>query len=102
MITPPYLQSGDKIAIVSPAKKIDAERIVNAVNIFESWGLRVITGKNVLAKANYFAGADNERAADLQEMLDDDEIKAIICARGGYGTLRIIDKLDFTRFTKMP
>lgn len=102
MITPPYLQSGDKIAIVSPAKKIAAERVENAVNIFESWGLRVITGKNVLAKANYFAGTDDERAADLQEMLDDDEVKAIICARGGYGTLRIIDKLDFTRFTKMP
>ena len=102
MKTPPALKKGDKIAIVSPAKKIPAERVENAVNIFESWGLRTLTGKNVLAKNNYFAGTDEERAADFQEMLDDREVKAIVCARGGYGTVRIIDRLDFTNFSKNP
>lgn len=102
MKTPPSLQKGDKVAIVSPAKKIPAERIENAVNVFEKWGLRVSTGKNVLARNNYFAGTDAERAADFQEMLDDQEVKAIICARGGYGTVRILDKLDFSNFAKNP
>jgi len=102
MKTPPSLQKGDKVAIVSPAKKIPAERIENAVNIFEKWELRVSTGKNVLARNNYFAGKDEDRAADFQEMLDDREVKAIICARGGYGTVRILDKLDFSNFVKNP
>jgi len=102
MKTPPKLKKGDKVAIVSPAKKIAAERIENAVNIFESWGLKTMTGRNVLARDNYFAGSDEERIADFQEMLDDSEVKAIVCARGGYGTIRIVDKLDFTRFSKNP
>lgn len=102
MRTPTYLREGDKIAIVAPAKKIAAERIENAVHIFESWGLRVVTGKNVLGSNNYFAGTDEERAADFQEMLNDESVKAIICARGGYGTVRIIDRLDFSVFSKNP
>lgn len=102
MQTPPYLREGDKIAIVAPAKKIAAERIENAVRIFESWGLRVVTGRNLLASNHYFAGTDEERAADFQEMLDDESVKAIICARGGYGTVRIIDMLDFSVFSKYP
>jgi len=102
MITPPYLKKGDKVAIVAPAKKIAAERIENAIKILTSWGLEVSTGRHVLGSFNYFSGTDEERAADFQEALDDENIRAIFCARGGYGTIRIIDQLNFERFRNNP
>jgi len=102
MITPPYLKTGDKVAIVAPAKKIPAERIENAVQILSGWGLEVSTGKHVLGSYNYFSGTDEQRASDMQESLDDESVKAIFCARGGYGTVRIIDRLDFSRFKESP
>lgn len=101
-ITPPYLQKGDKIGIVSPAGKIDKMLINNAVDIFNSWGLEVVIGKNALNIKNQFAGTDEERATDFQSMLDDNSIKAIICSRGGYGSVRIINKLNFENFFKKP
>ena len=101
-ITPPFLQKGDKIGIVSPAGKIDKILINNAVDIFNSWGLEVVIGKNALNIKNQFAGTDDERAADFQGMLDDESIKAIICSRGGYGSVRIINKLSFENFFKNP
>lgn len=102
LIQPPYLTKGDRIAIVATARKISKEEIASAIDIFKSWGLEVVLGKNLFHINNQFAGTDEERASDLQTMLDDDSVKAIIVARGGYGTVRIIDKIDFTNFKKHP
>jgi muramoyltetrapeptide carboxypeptidase len=102
MITPNYIRSGDKIAIVSPARKIKREEVQTAIEVFNSWGLEVVEGKNLYDDFNQFAGTDEARRAGLQEMMDDDSVKAIVCSRGGYGTVRIIDDLDFTRFTQNP
>lgn len=99
---PPYLKKGDRVAIVAPAKKIAAERINNAVEILSGWGLEVITGKHILGAYNYFSGTDEQRTADMQEALDDHSVKAIFCARGGYGTVKIIDHLNFERFKAHP
>ncbi|WP_316735745.1 LD-carboxypeptidase [Pedobacter aquatilis] len=98
---PPYLKKGDKIAIVCPAKKLP-KPIDYAIAVLRSWGLEVVIGKSVYATSNQFAGTDELRAADIQQFLDDTEIKAIIAGRGGYGTIRIIDELDFTRFEESP
>lgn len=98
---PPYLKKGDKIAIVCPAKKLP-KPIDYAIALLQSWGLEVVIGKSVYAESHQFAGTDELRAADIQQYLDDKEIKAIIAGRGGYGTIRIIDELDFTIFEKSP
>ncbi|WP_316810472.1 LD-carboxypeptidase [Pedobacter heparinus] len=98
---PAHLKKGDKIAIVCPAKKLP-KSIESAISVLEQWGLTVITGKTVHAGHHQFAGDDALRAADLQGFLDDPEIKAIIAGRGGYGTIRIIDDLDFTKFKASP
>ncbi|HEY0175730.1 MAG TPA: LD-carboxypeptidase [Pedobacter sp.] len=98
---PPYLKKGDKIAIVCPAKKLK-KPIGTAIALLESWGLRVVTGKSVYAEYHQFAGNDTLRAEDLQYFLDDRDIKAIIAGRGGYGTIRIIDQLDFSIFSEDP
>ena len=101
MLSPEYLKPGDKIAITCPAKKLPHE-INEAVRLFESWGLEVILGESVYASYHQFAGTDELRAQDLQRFLDDESIKAVIGARGGYGTIRIIDRLDFSAFKKKP
>lgn len=102
MISPPFLKRNDKIAIVATARKISREELDPAVKIFSSWGFRVVMGKNILNEHHQFAGTDEERAADLQQALDDPAIKAILFARGGYGNVRIVDKIDFSRFTDNP
>lgn len=96
------LRPGDTIAIVAPARKITLPEVELAVRTFESWGLNVVLGQTVGASYNYFAGDDALRLQDLQQMLDDAHIKAIVCARGGYGTTRIIDQVDFTKFRQHP
>ncbi|PRY53811.1 muramoyltetrapeptide carboxypeptidase [Arcticibacter pallidicorallinus] len=101
MITPPYLKKGDKIAITCPAKSLPGD-ITSAVRLLESWGLEVILGDTVKASHHQFAGDDELRTKDLQRFLDDPSVKAIIAARGGYGTIRIIDRLDFTSFLHEP
>ena len=100
-IAPPYLKKGDKIAIVCPAKKLP-KPIDGAIEILKSWGLEVIIGETVHASYHQFAGSDSVRAAELQGFLDDSDIKAIIAGRGGYGTIRIIDELDFSAFEADP
>lgn len=100
-IQPPHLKRGDKIAIVCPANKLK-KSIAPAIALLETWGLQVIQGKSIHADHFQFAGDDELRAADLQTFLDDTNIKAILAARGGYGGIRIIDQLDFTRFNKNP
>jgi muramoyltetrapeptide carboxypeptidase len=100
MIAP--LRQGDKIAIVSTARKISIEEIEAAIDTLQQWGLEVVLGQTIGASYNQFAGDDALRLQDLQLMLDDPEIKAILCARGGYGTTRIIDQVNFNRFETAP
>jgi len=100
-MTPPYLKKGDKIAITCPAKKLP-NPMDDAVKLLESWGLEVVLGETTSASYHQFAGDDALRAADLQRFINDDSIKAVIAARGGYGTVRIIDKIDFSNFALHP
>lgn len=102
MITPPSLQKGDAVAIVSTARKVSKEELKPAIQLIKSWGLKAVFGKTIDSEENQFAGSDELRTADFQRMLDDPNIKAIWCAKGGYGTVRIIDKLDFSHFRKFP
>jgi len=99
--TPPYLQPGDTVAITCPAKKLPRD-INDAVNLLKSWGLNVILGETVNASWNQFAGDDELRCNDFQRFLDDPSVKAIFAARGGYGTIRIIDRLNFSGFGNNP
>jgi muramoyltetrapeptide carboxypeptidase len=101
-IQPPFLKSGDEVAIISPSWAIDEDKINDAVVFLESWGLRVKTGRNVLKRSGPFAGTDDERLFDLQDTADDSHIKAIFCSRGGYGLLRIIGRLKFSSLKKSP
>ncbi len=102
MTTPDYLVKGDKIGIIAPARCITFEEVHPALRLFQRWGLEAELGTNVFRKYNQFAGPDEIRAADFQQMLDDDSVKAILSARGGYGTVRIIDQIDFSGFVKKP
>ncbi|MEO8416495.1 MAG: LD-carboxypeptidase [Ginsengibacter sp.] len=103
MITiPPYLQPGDSIGMVCPSGYMPYEKAVVAMETLTAWGFHVIPGKTLGSQFNYFSGTDEERLADLQQMMDDDKIKAIFCARGGYGMGRIIDRIHFNKFTKNP
>ncbi len=99
---PPYLQKGDTIGIVCPAGFMPYERAATCIEVLQQWGYEVKVGQTLGNQFHYFAGTDAERAADLQAMLDDTTIKAILCGRGGYGLSRIIDVLDFARFKKNP
>lgn len=99
---PPYLKAGDTIGITSPAGYISIAEIQPAVLLMESWGFKVKIGSAIGKKDFTYGGTDEERAADLQLMLDDPGIKAVMCARGGYGLVRIIDQLNFKQFTAHP
>ena len=100
--TPPPIKPGGKIRIVSPAGKVAEKYVLPAVEWLTQQGYKVELGKHVFDTHFQFAGTDDERLEDLQTALDDPETAAIICSRGGYGTVRIIDKLDFSRFRKHP
>jgi len=102
MIRPPNLRKGDTIGIVAPAGCLTEPEIAPAVDIVRSWGLNMVFGEHLFKRRNSFAGTDNQRAADFQHMLDNRDIRAILCARGGYGTVRIIDRLRFGNFLKHP
>ena len=102
MQQPQQLNKGDIITIISTARKITSEELTPAVTVFESWGLVVKFGKNLFQEHHQFAGTEAQRIADLQEALDDSESKAIVCARGGYGTAQLIDSVDFSTFQKKP
>lgn len=101
-VRPEYLKNGDRVGIVATAKKIESGQIDGAIRLMESWGLHVQLGATINYADRQFAGTDAERAQDLQQMLDDPEIKAILFARGGYGTARIIDMIDWTQFIENP
>ncbi len=102
MIQPNFLKKGDTIGIVSTARKISLEDIQPAIDLLKSWGLNVIIGKTIGLSNYQFAGTDEQRTSDFQNMLDNTTVKAIWCARGGYGTIRIIDSLNFDAFIKNP
>ncbi len=101
-VIPPYLKKGDRIGITSPAGYITVEEIKPAVQLMEKWGYRLVMGDTIGKRDFTFGGTDEERTRDFQKMLDDGEIKAIMCARGGYGAVRIIDQLKWDRFKAKP
>jgi muramoyltetrapeptide carboxypeptidase len=102
MIKPPYLKEGDQIGLVSPARKISMDEIRAALKMFQNWGLEPVFGHHLFDQENQFAGSDEKRTADIQSFLDNPEIKAIISTRGGYGSVRIIDDLNFNQFLRFP
>ena len=99
---PPYLKPGDTIGITCPAGFMTHDEIKPAVHIMEDWGFILRIGKTVGKKDFTFGGTDSERLADFQQLLDDPTVQAIMCARGGYGCVRIIDQLDFRKFAEKP
>ena len=102
MILPKKLKIGDKIGIISTARKISLEELSSAIKLLESWGIKVVLGRNLFEKDNQFSGTIKQRSTDLQQMIDDNSIKAILCARGGYGTVQIIDNIDFSNLRNNP
>ena len=102
MIIPPFLKAGDTVAIVCTARKFFPDDAKPAIDLLESWGLKVKLGNTIGLNNCQLGGTDNERAADFQAQLDDENVKAIWCARGGYGTVRIIDSINFSKFKKHP
>ena len=102
MITPPYLQKGDTIAIVATARKNIDDNLKPAIEWLKNWGLNVKIGSTIGLDQNQLAGTDEQRAADFQAQMDNPNIKAIWCVRGGYGTVRMIDLLDFSKFKQNP
>lgn len=96
------LQKGDLVAIVSPAKSIEKKFITYAVELFEKQGYKIWLGQHVLGQFNYFSGTDEERCSDFQQALDHPDVKAIVCARGGYGAIRIIDRIQWASFIRAP
>ncbi len=101
-IIPPYLSKGDTIGVVCPSGFMPAEKAETCLFVLKQWGYKVRVGKTLGNQYNYFSGSDEERLNDMQQMLDDKSVNAILCARGGYGAVRIIDKLDFKKFRKKP
>jgi muramoyltetrapeptide carboxypeptidase len=99
---PPYLKKGDTIGIVCPAGYMPAAKAQTCIETLQQWGFNVKVGKTLGNQFNYFSGTDEDRLNDLQQMLDDKNVHAILCGRGGYGVNRIIDQLDFTKFKRHP
>lgn len=102
MYRPPFLQPGDKVALVSPAGAIEESYIHDAVEILRTWDLYPIVGPHATSRFGYFAGTDEQRMQDMQWALDDEDIRAIFCTRGGYGSMRIVEKLDYSAFQGSP
>jgi muramoyltetrapeptide carboxypeptidase len=101
MQLPPYVKPGDLVSIAAPARWVDPEDIENFLSWLEQEGLKTMTG-SIFARHHQFAGEDKARLDDLQQMLDHPDIKAIFCARGGYGTIRLLDKIDLKGFANHP
>jgi len=104
LIRPPYLKAGDTVAIVAPSGilKNRFDEIEHAQTLLKSWGLHTVVGKHVFSQDHHFAGTDEQRCEDFQNALDSPKVSAIWCARGGYGSVRILDKLDYTKFKQQP
>lgn len=102
MKTPQTLKKGDTIGVVSTARKITRKELQASIEFVQSWGFKIVLGESIDAEENQYAGSDEIRTSDFQQLLDNPNIKAIWCAKGGYGTVRIIDKLDFSKFIESP
>jgi len=102
MRSPKFLQKGDRLRIIATARKVSPAELAPAIQILEDWGLEVVLGENIYAEQNQFAGSDAERAEDIQYALDDPHCAAILCARGGYGSVRIIDAICWEKFKLNP
>ena len=98
----PFLRKGDRVALAAPARKVSPDEMAPAIAELERWGLEVVVPEGLYKGEGQLAGSDSHRAALLQGLLDDPDIRAVICCRGGYGTVRIVDRLDFTRFAQRP
>lgn len=101
-VLPPALQRGDTVALAAPARWVTPEQVEPAVRVLEGWGLRVLIPDGLFARDGQLAGSDSHRAALFQRLLDDPSVRAIVCARGGYGTVRIVDRLDWSAFAQSP
>lgn len=102
MQRPPFLQPGDSVAVVATARKVDREAMEEGLRLLKSWDLKIVLGEHLFAEHHQFAGDDRARARDFQAALDIPEIKAIFCARGGYGSVRIMEYLDWSKFAEHP
>ena len=102
MLIPNYLKKGDRIRVVSPAGKVEKEKIRSGMNLFEQAGFEVVWGDHVFDNHFQFAATDTRRLRDLQQALDDPQCRAIVCARGGYGTIRLVNQLDLSNFRQQP
>ncbi len=102
MLFPEYLKRGDRIRIISPSGKVSKDKVLQGIELLHDEGFEVIIGRHVFDRHFQYAGTDQQRAADFQEAINDPETKAIICARGGYGSVRIIEKLDFSPMLRNP
>lgn len=103
MRTPPYLEAGDKVGIVATARKVNKADLDTAIKVLSGWSLEVVLSPLIFTETHsYLAGTDEQRAASLQQFLDDPSVKAILCARGGYGTTRIIESVDYRQFLTNP
>jgi len=102
MKQPTSLYKGATVGILSTARKISSAELVPAIELLQSWDVKVVIGKTIDSEENQFAGDDTTRALNFQQFMDDENIDAIWCARGGYGTIRILDLLDFSRFAQHP
>jgi len=101
-IIPPYLSKGDTIGIVCPSGFMPFDKAATCIQVLQQWGYKVKTGSTLGSQHHYFSGTDEERLADLQQMMDDDDVQAVLCGRGGYGLTRIIDQLNFKKFRRKP
>lgn len=102
MIRPENLVPGDTIALIAPAKAIEPDLVDTAVVLLETAGYKVLVGKHTKGQHHYFSGTDDERAADLQWAIDHPTVKAIVCARGGYGAVRLLDRVQWANFLREP
>jgi muramoyltetrapeptide carboxypeptidase len=101
-LAPQFLKKGDKVILLSTARKMSVEDIQTAKSLIESWGLQVELGETIGAEHHQYAGDDALRLNDFQRAIDNDSIRAIFCARGGYGTVRFLDQIDFSKFLRSP
>lgn len=97
-----YLKKGDRVALAAPARAVSPEEMAPAIAMLEGWGLQVVVPEGLYEREGQLAGSDSHRTALMQRLLDDDSVKAILCCRGGYGTVRIVDRLDFSHFVQRP
>ncbi|MFW5645129.1 MAG: S66 peptidase family protein [Bacteroidota bacterium] len=102
MITPAYLKKGDTVGIIAPARKIQKAEIDDFLHILEKWELKWKFGNHLFGEHFIFSGTDEQRASDMQTMIEDEEIRAVFCARGGYGSVRTLQHVDFSSFENDP